>query len=73
MLIKYLGPSPAINVGVDGKVRVHVKDTVEEYPDEVGEDLLLGKKNNFEAVAKNSSPLTVDSSPKKKKRKTENG
>jgi len=73
MLIKYLGPSPAINVGVDGSVRSHVKDTVEEYPDEVGKDLLLGKKNNFEAVAKNSSPSTVHRSPKSKKQKTDNG
>ena len=56
MKIKYLGPSPAINVGVDGKVRVHVKGKVEEYPKKVGEDLLLDKKNDFEAVPKSSSP-----------------
>ena len=73
MKIKYLGPSPAINVGVDGKVRSHVKDSDFDYPDEVGKGLLLDKKNNFEAAAKNSSPLTVDSSPKQKKRKTDNG
>jgi len=62
MKIKYLGPSPAINVCVDGKVRVHVKNTVEEYPDEVGKDLLLGKKNRFEKVAVKEEPK--ESKPK---------
>ena len=62
MKIRYLGPSPAINVDVDGEVRVHVKDTVKEYPDEVGEDLLLGKKNRFEKVAVKEEPK--ESKPK---------
>ena len=50
MKIRYCGPSSAINVGVDGDVRVHVKGKVLEYPKDVGEDLLLDKKNDFEAV-----------------------
>jgi len=51
MLIKYLGPSPAINVGVKGKVRVHVKDKALDYPDDVAEELLAtARKQRFEAV-----------------------
>jgi len=50
MKIRYLGPSSAINVGVDGDVLVHVKGKVLEYPKDVGEDLLADKKNEFEAV-----------------------
>jgi len=50
MRIKYLGPSPAINVGVDGKVLVHVKGKTRDYPDEVGDKLLQDKKNDFEAA-----------------------
>ena len=58
MLIKYLGPSPAINVGVKGKVRAHVKDKALDYPDEVGEELLQDKKNNFEAVENQKSEVS---------------
>lgn len=67
MKIKYLGPSSAINVGVDGDVHVHVQGKVGNYPKEVGEDLLADKKNDFEAVAKSSS------TKKNGKLKTDNG
>ena len=65
MKVKYLGPSSAINVGIDGEVRVHVKDTVEEFPDKMGKDLLLDKKNKFEAVV---SKDTKDQKAIEKKR-----
>ena len=58
MLIKYLGPSPVINVGVKGKVLVHVKDKALDYPDEVAEELLQDKKNNFEAVGNQKSEVS---------------
>ena len=51
MKIRYLGPSPAINVGMGGQnVRPHIKGKVLDYPKEIGEDLLLDESNNFEAV-----------------------
>ena len=67
MKIKYLGPSSSINVGIHGNVIIHEKGQVIDYPDEVGKDLLLGKKNNFEAVTSNikGSPSPGSSSPKK--------
>ena len=55
MKIKFLGPSSAINVGVDGNVIIHSKGQVIDYPDEVGEGLLRSLKNNFEAVKKSKS------------------
>ena len=58
MLIKYLGPSPVINVGVKGKVLVHVKDKALDYPDEVAEELLQDKKNNFEAIGNQKSEVS---------------
>ena len=55
MKIKFLGPSSAINVGVDGNVIIHSKGQIIDYPDEVGKDLLRAPKNNFEAVEKSKS------------------
>ena len=60
MKIKYLGPSPSILVGVFSTEIKHVKGQIIDYPDDVGKDLLLDKKNNFEAVTSN-----IKSSPKK--------
>ena len=67
MKIKYLGPSPSIRVGVLGTHITHVKGQIIDYPDEVGEDLLRDKKNNFEAMTSNikSSPSPGHRSPKK--------
>lgn len=48
MKIKYLGPSPSVNVGGHGP---HFKGKVVDYPDDVGEELLeTAKKQEFEAV-----------------------
>lgn len=48
MKIKYLGPSPSVNVGGFGP---HFKGKVENYPKEVGEELIkTAKKQEFEAV-----------------------
>jgi len=68
MKVRYLGPSSAINVGVDREVRIHAKDTVEEYPDEVGKDLLLDKKNDFEAVVLKETKNQKATEKKKAKR-----
>jgi hypothetical protein len=67
MKIKYLGPAKAINVGVDGDVRVHVKGKVLEYPKEVGDDLLLDKKNDFEGVKGVSAEKTASKKANGKK------
>jgi hypothetical protein len=54
MKIKYLGPSPSVNVGGFGP---HPKDAVVDYPDEVAEELLAtSKKQKFEAVDSGSRP-----------------
>jgi len=48
MKIKYLGPSPSVNVGGFGE---HLKNQVADYPDDVAEELLsTSKKQRFEAV-----------------------
>ena len=60
MKIKYLGPSSSILVGIFRTEIKHVKGQIIDYPDDVGKDLLLDKKNNFEAVTSN-----IKSSPKK--------
>jgi|GEM_PF-3044484 len=46
MKIRYLGPSPSVNVGEFGP---HYKDEVKDYPDKVGEELLATmRKQRFE-------------------------
>lgn len=53
MRIKYLGPSPSVNVGEF----VHLKDRVETYPAAVGKELLeTSKKQKFEEVLEKDSP-----------------
>jgi len=48
MKIKYLGPSPSVNVAPYG---AHKKNEIKDYPDEFGVDLLkTSKKQIFEAV-----------------------
>lgn len=48
MKIKYLGPSPFVNVGGFGP---HYKDTVRDYPKDIAEEILTtSKKQKFEAV-----------------------
>jgi len=48
MNIKYLGPSPEVNVASYGP---HRKDAVKEYPDDFAEELLAtSKKQKFELV-----------------------
>lgn len=48
MLIKYLGPSPEVNVGQFGS---HRKDEVKEYPDNIGQELIAtAQKQQFEAA-----------------------
>ena len=67
MKIKYLGPSPSVNVGIHRNVIIHEKGQIIDYPDEVGKGLLLDKENNFEAVTSNikGSPSPGSRSPKK--------
>ncbi len=49
MKIRYLGPSPSVNVGEFGP---HYKDEVKDYPDKVGKELLATmRKQRFELVA----------------------
>ena len=65
MKIRYLGPSPAINVGMGGQnVRPHIKGKVLEYPKEIGEDLLLDESNNFEAVKEEKTQKIKDPASK---------
>jgi len=48
MKIKYLGPSPSVNVAPFGP---HVKGESKEYPDDFGEELLATSvRQQFEAV-----------------------
>jgi len=48
MKIKYLGPSPSVNVAPYG---AHKKEEIKDYPDKFGEALLAtSKKQKFEAV-----------------------
>jgi len=48
MKIKYLGPSPSVNVGGFGP---HTKGAVIDYPEEIGEELIAtAKRQKFEAV-----------------------
>ena len=50
MKIKYLGPSPEVNVAPYGP---HRKDEDKDYPDEFAEELLAtSKKQHFKAVEK---------------------
>jgi len=73
MRIKYLGPSPAINVGVDGKVLVHVKGKTRDYPDEVGDKLLQDKKNDFEEAKEAPKEKTPEKKPEAKSQKPKAG
>lgn len=46
--VKYLGPSPEINVGGFG---THIKNKIESYPDTIADDLVNGsRKQRFELV-----------------------
>jgi len=48
MLIKYLGPSPEVNVGQFGSQRL---GEAKEYPDNIGRELIeTAKKQRFEAA-----------------------
>lgn len=54
MKIKYLGPSPSVNVGEFGP---HPKDVVIDYPDDVAEELLAtSKKQKFERADSEDRP-----------------
>lgn len=56
MLIKYLGPSPSVNVGVFGP---HRQDRVKEYPDPVGAELLVTcRRQLFEKVEESTGSDT---------------
>jgi len=54
MLIKYLGPSPEVNVGQFGSQRL---GEAKEYPDNIGRELIeAAKKQRFEAAWSDSGP-----------------
>ncbi|MBW2091125.1 MAG: hypothetical protein JRI34_03250, partial [Deltaproteobacteria bacterium] len=71
MQIKYLGPSPFVNVGGYGP---HYKGKVKDYPKEAGEELLAtAKKQEFEAVPGKSDSDKAKAEAKAKARQTDGG
>lgn len=64
MRVRYKGPREFINVGLGdvGSVK-HFKGEIEQYPDDIGKELLKSRKNKFEEVKEDKKP---DNKPSQK-------